>query len=499
MNPELKNKVMTASEAAMLINDGDVIGASGFTMAGYPKSVPVELAKRARDFHKKGKPFKISLYTGASTGDELDGELIRADAISKRYPYQSHKEMREAINTGKIEFSDFHLSHIAGYVRAGFLKKPNIAIVDAVDVTPEGHIYLSTSGGSSASYLMMADKIIVELNYYHGEKMKGFHDIFIPAPPPVRERIPIYKVADRIGMPFVSVDPKKIVAIVETNLPDGTNPLRKPDATSNTIAGHVVEFLHHEHNRGRLPGGLPYQFGVGNVANAVLAAMAHDPVTEPINLYTEVIQDSVFDLIDNNKLIFASGTALTLSKNGQERFRKEIDSLKDKILLRQQEISNHPEIIRRLGVVAMNTALEFDIFGNVNSTHVLGSKMMNGIGGSADFTRNAYLPIFMTPSIAKDGDVSSIVPMVTHTDHSEHSTKIFVTEQGLADVRGMSPVNRARHIIDKCSHPAYKDMLTEYLNFGLKNAPSLHTPHVLDRAFEMHIRFRDTGSMLIKK
>ncbi|MBN2802345.1 MAG: succinate CoA transferase [Deltaproteobacteria bacterium] len=493
-----KDKIMSAKDAALLINDGDVIGASGFTMAGNPKLIPIEIANRAIAFHEKGEPFKIDLYTGASTGDEMDGALTRADAIGKRYPYQSHKGMREAINTGKIEFSDFHLSHIAGYVRSGFLKKPNVAIVDAVDVTKEGHIYLSTSGGSTASYLLMADKIIIELNSFFGEKMKGFHDIFIPAPPPVRERIPIYKVTDRIGLPYVSVDPDKIVAIVETNSPDGTRPLREPDETSNIIAGHVIEFLHHEHNRGRLPAGLPYQFGVGNVANAVLASMAKDPLTEPFNLYTEVIQDSVFDLIDNDKLLFASGTALTLSLEGQNRFKDEIDFYRDRILLRQQEISNHPEIIRRLGVVAMNTALEFDIFGNVNSTHVLGSMMMNGIGGSADFTRNAYIPIFMSPSTAKDGNISSIVPMVTHTDHSEHSTKIFVTEQGLADVRGMSPVNRARHIIERCAHPDYKDMLFDYLNYGLKHAPGVHTPHVLDKAFEMHIRLRDTGTMLKK-
>ena len=106
-------------------------------------------------------------------------------------------------------------------------------------------------------------------------------------------------------------------------------------------------------------------------------------------MYTEVIQDSVFDLLDSDKLRFASTTALTFSPKGQIRFFEQINELKPKFVLRPMEISNNPEVIRRMGLITMNTALEADIYGNVNSTHILGSSMMNGIGGSGDFTRNA--------------------------------------------------------------------------------------------------------------
>jgi acetyl-CoA hydrolase/succinyl-CoA:acetate CoA-transferase len=437
------------------------------------------------------------VYTGASAGEEMDGELARARAISRRYPYQSHPDLRSAINDGSIEFVDFHLSHMAQYVRAGFLPKPTVALVEAVDITPEGHIYLSTSGGSSASYLQMADRIIIEINRFYGDGLKGYHDVFIPAPPPGRQEIPLYRVSDRIGQPFVAVPRDRIAGIVETEAQDSTRAFKEPDETALAIAGHIVEFLKHERRRGRLPDGLPFQSGVGNVANAVLAAIAAEPSMSAISLFTEVIQDSLFQLADNDRLLFASGTAITLSPQAQHRFRRELDQFRSRVILRQQEISNHPELVRRLGVVAMNTALEMDIFGNVNSTHVLGSSMMNGIGGSADFTRNAYLPIFMTPATQKGGRISAVVPMVTHVDHSEHSTKIFVTEQGLADVRGLAPVARARRIIDQCAHPDYRPLLTEYLEYGLRHAPARHTPHVLDRAFEFHIRFRETGTMRV--
>ena len=164
---------------------------------------------------------------------------------------------------------------------------------------------------------------------------------------------------------------------------------------------------------------------------------------------------------------------------------------RSRIVLRPQEISNNPEVARRLGLITINTALEADIFGNINSTHVCGTKMMNGIGGSGDFTRNAYISIFTTPSTAKGGAISSFVPMVSHLDHSEHSVKVIITEHGIADLRGKSPIQRAHTIIDNCVAPEYKELLREYLN----QAPLAHTPHNLRLATAMHQEFLKSGDM----
>ena len=123
--------------------------------------------------------------------------------------------------------------------------------------------------------------------------------------------------------------------------------------------------------------------------------------------------------------MFASGCSLSVSKEALKEIYLRLDFFKDKLLLRPEEISNNLELVCRMGLITINTALEADIFGNINSTHVLGTKMMNGIGGSGDFTRSAYLSIFTTPSTAKDGKISAFVPMVSHLDHSEHSVKIM--------------------------------------------------------------------------
>ncbi len=492
----VREKKMGAAEAASLIEDGEVIGFSGFTPAGYPKAIPVELAKRAKSLHESGQRFQVSVYTGASVGDELDGELARAKAIKKRLPYQSNQDVRQGINSGEIEFTDLHLSHVAQYLRYGFVDRCSTAIIEAAEVTSDGKIYPTLSGGMSATYASLADRIFIELNRRWADGLCGLHDVYLPGAPPHRNPIPIYHPRDRIGSPYIQVPPDKIAGIVETDLEDSSSPFREPDRGSKAIAEHILDFLMRERKIGRLPNNLPYQSGVGNVANAVLSCLARAPGMDPICMYTEVVQDSIFELIDADRLEVASTSSLTLSPEGQKRLKRELSTLAPYFVIRQQEMSNNPEIIRRLGVISMNTAVEVDIFGHVNSTHVLGSKILNGIGGSGDFCRNAYVSIYMTPSTAKNGTISTIVPMVTHVDHNEHSVQVVVTEQGLADLRGLAPVARAQRIIEKCSHPQFRPLLEEYLDYGLKHAPSKHTPHVLAHAFDFHKRLIETGTML---
>jgi succinyl-CoA:acetate CoA-transferase len=204
----------------------------------------------------------------------------------------------------------------------------------------------------------------------------------------------------------------------------------------------------------------------------------------------------MLDLLDTGTLRFASATSFGLSSDGVRRFMENIDRYKGRVLLRSENVSNHPELIRRLGVIAMNGMIEADIYGNVNSTHVMGSAVMNGIGGSGDFARNAYLNFFLSPSTAKAGAISSIVPMASHVDHTEHDVHILVTEQGLADLRGLSPRARATRVIERCAHPDYRDRLTDYVERADRARPTArHTPHLLDEALSWHQRFLDTGHM----
>lgn len=485
-------KFITAEEAATYVKHDDNVGFSGFTPAGCPKVIPEAIARRAEQEHKEGRPFKIGMFTGASTGDHLDGALARAEAVKFRTPYQSNKDMRALLNAHGAEYFDMHLSELAQSLRYGFLGRVDVAIVEAVDVTEDGEIVPAEGVGILPTICRMADKILIELNRFHPKELRGIHDIYEPEDPPMRREIPVYKPSDRIGQPFVKVDPKKIVGVVETNCePDGSKFAPLDDVTL-AIGRNVSDFLVGEMKAGRLPKSfLPLQSGVGNVANAVLGCMGENEAIPPFTVYTEVIQDAVIKLMDQGRVTFASGCSLSVSHEALREIYSRLDFFKDKLLLRPQEISNNPEVVRRLGVITINTALEADIFGNVNSTHVLGTKMMNGIGGSGDFTRSGYVSIFTTPSTAKDGKISSFVPMVSHMDHSEHSVKVIISEYGVADLRGKSPVQRAREIIERCAHPEYRPLLHAYLDCGVKG----HTPQSLDACFAFHRAFIETGDM----
>ena len=260
-----------------------------------------------------------------------------------------------------------------------------------------------------------------------------------------------------------------------------------------TIAANLVDFLEHEQRHGRLPQQmLPLQSGVGSIANAVLMGLAESKF-ENLTMYSEILQDSVFKLIKCGKVTQASGCAFTPSPTVWEMYKEDPELYRNRIVLRPLDISNNPEVIRRLGVISMNTPLEFDIYGQANSTHVMGNRMMNGIGGSGDYMRNGYLTIFSTPSTAKGGNISSVVPMVSHADHTEHDTMVFITEQGVADIRGLSPLKRAKLIIEKCAHPDFREQLYDYLKMAQRK--NGHEPVDLEHAFDMHIALEKTGTM----
>jgi acetyl-CoA hydrolase len=392
-----------------------------------------------------------------------------------------------------MEFHDEHLSHCSQQLLEGFFGGVDIAVVEASDVTSDGRVFFTTAIGSGPTFLRMADKVIIELNRRHAKRVCELGDITLLPLPPHRDPIPIRHPLDRIGLLYADVDPAKVVAVVETDQASTRPAPSTPDAASRTIAEHLVGFFVDEIAAGRLPREfLPLQSGVGNVGNALIADLAEHTDLPPFTMYTEVFQDSCIDAMRAGRLIGASASGLTLSDGKLDELYGDFDFFAPRLVLRPTEVSNNPSVIRQLGVIATNTALEVDIYGHVNSSHVCGTQLMNGLGGAGDFERNARLSVFVCHSTAKGGRVSAIVPFCSHIDHSEHSAHVIVTEQGLADLRGLAPAARARRIIDHCAHPAYRDYLHQYL----EGARQGHIRHDLARCFELHQNLIEHGAML---
>ncbi|KAJ7137925.1 hypothetical protein C8R44DRAFT_766496 [Mycena epipterygia] len=505
-------KLAEPSDLAPLFKNDDYIGWSGFTGVGYPKRVPAAIADHVEANNLQSK-MKFNLFVGASVGTEVEDRWARLDMIARRYPHQVGKEIAKGINAGRIEFADKHLSMFPQDLTYGYYslkkthgdpKKPlNWAIVEATAITEDGHIVPGASVGATPEILESAEKIIIEVNT-HLPNLEGLHDISHSFIPPNRQPYLISHPEDRIGKTSIAIDPDRVVAIVESHLPDNTGGNAPESDDSRAIAGHLIDFLSAEVDAGRLPKSLlPLQSGIGNVANSIIGGLASGPF-DKVMVWTEVLQDTFIQFFDSGKLDFATATSIKFSPEGFDHFYAHWSEYKDRLLLRSQQVANAPELIRRLGVIAMNTPLEVDIYAHANSTCAMGSRMLNGLGGSADFLRNAKLSIMHTPSSrptkTDPTGISCIVPFASHVDQTEHDLDVIVTEQGLADLRGLSPRERAPVIINKCAHPDYKDSLMDYYEralFECLAAGRGHEPHMLRNAFKFHTNFLEHGTMKV--
>lgn len=506
----LLSKVVPVEKTIEMFKDGMNLGWSGFTPAGYPKAVPIALAEHVEKNNLQGK-LRFNLFIGASVGAETENRWAQNDMIDRRWPYQTGKDIAAGINAGRIRMGDKHLSLFAQDVAYGFYTKDSasgkldLAIIEVSAITEDGGLVPTASCGIIPEILQACDKIIIEVNTGM-PSFEGMHDIIVQKAPPNREVIGITKADSRVGTTYVPCDPRKIVAIVESKHTDKGRALGDTDEASVAIAGHLMQFFAAEVKAGRLPKNLlPIQSGVGSIANAVVGALANGPFFN-LSVYTEVLQDGMLDLFDSGRLDCASSCSLSLSENsGFPRFLAKRDFYQSKITLRPLSISNNPEVSRRLGVVAMNTPLEIDIYGHANSTLVNGTRIINGIGGSGDFLRSGYLKIMHTPSIRPSKTdsmgICCIVPHAQHIDHTEHDLDVVVTDQGLADLRGLAPKDRAKCIIDNCVHPVYKLILTEYLEMATKSCIQTkagHEPQLWDRVFKMQLNLAQNGTMRIK-
>lgn len=481
--------ITDVSKACDYIKDGMTIGVSGFTPADDPKIVPLELAKRAQN----GKKIKVDIYSGGALGP-VDGEMAAAGLIRKRLPFTHNPVIRKEINSGNVQYTDIHLSQVPQMINYGFLGKIDLAVVEVLAVTEDGNLIPSIAVGNTQVVVDAADEVIVEIAMKKSMKLEGMHDVYTIDNPPHRREIPVYSPNDRIGVPYIRCGWDKIKAIVLSDAEDRPHKMTEPDDVSKKIAENVLDFFKKEISEGRLPENLyPIQSGLGNVGNAMLKELKTSGLKH-LSAYTEVIQDGMLELIENGTMDFASASCLTLSKEGYENFYENIDFYRKRMVLRPQEISNNPEIIRRLGIISINTALEADIYGNINSSHIMGKRMVNGIGGSGDFARNSSISIFTTPSITRKGDISCIVPMCAHIDHTEHDVMVIVTEQGYADLRGLSPKERAIRIIENCAHPDYRDKLMDYFQRAC-GEELCQTPQILEEALSWHCKYEKTGSM----
>jgi succinyl-CoA:acetate CoA-transferase len=471
-----------ADAAARRVADDATVCVSGFGSVGYPKDVPAALARSDRDL-------SLTIISGGSVGGAIDTDLFEAGAVARRYTYQARGPSRAAVNERRVAFQDRHIGCLGEDVILGQLPSPDVAVVEAVAVGEDWFVP-STSLGHTRAFVEAADELIVEVNEAQPIELGLVHDVYRVPMPPRDEGIPLSHPGERIGSSKVRFDPDSLVSVVRTDEPDQPYEFREPTDVDRTIARNLGAFLVAEAARNpALEESVRLQFGVGSLGNALMAELPEvDFGDREIVYFGEVIQDGLLDMIDDGALAAASATSLALSREGQTRLFRDVDRYVSNIVLRPASVSNRAELIDRFGVVAVNSTLEVDLYGNANSTHVNGTDIVNGIGGSGDYCRNGLVSILALSSTAAGGDISRIVPMVPHVDHTEHDFGVVVTEYGVADLRRLSPLERATELIDNCAHPEFREDLRAYLDAA--TARDGHVPHDLDRALSWHRAWR---------
>lgn len=465
----------TPSAAAELVERGDTVLAGGFGSVGYPKAVPTALAELDRDLD-------LTVVSGGNVGPEIDVECVGRGIVTRRFGYQNRDTSTAAANEGELAYHDRHLSRVGDEARTGFYGSPDVAIVEALAVGEDWFVP-TQSIGQVPSFVAAADELVVEVNETVSSELRAFHDVYLRDLPPNRGVIPLDDPGGRIGSPRVRFDPEKLSAVVRTDSRDTPYEFRTPTDTDRAIASNFLEFLRAEADRNpALSSRIALQFGVGSLGNSLMEALDSELLSDrEVVYFGEVIQDGLLDALDSGAVSTASGSSLALSAEGTDRLLANVDRYADRVVLRNSDVSNDAGLIDRFGVVSINTGADVDIYGHANVTHIDGTRLVSGIGGGGDFTRASLLGIVVLASTAADGEISRIKPAVPHVDYTEHDLSVVITEQGVADLRGLSPRERATEIVESCAHPRYRPALREYIDRATEKGG--HVPHDFDTAF----------------
>ena len=450
---ELRDKVTTAEEAALFFRDGMVVATCGTALSGYPRVVFGALKERI----KNGDLLRIDLLCTGPLGPEIEDALAEVGGIRRRIGTVGSKLLRQAINRREVGFLEGKSGKVSQYARRGYYGKIDVAVIEAAGINEQGQIIPATCVYDAPDWLDLASAVIIEINLRRPLGMEGMHDIYYPEP---GRCLPLNNPLERIGSPYISLNPAKVRHIVFSDMEDRDIPASPPREKIVRIAGNIAEFLKKERERqGELP---PLEVGIGDVLNGFLSSLARSDFSSLI-FYQAVATDPLLDLIDAGNVKGVSCNSLRFSASALQRFFSRLEHYKQYFIFRPVTLTNSAEMLTRFGVMAINSGLEADIQGQVNSSHLRGSQLIGGIAGSYDFARNGSISIFALPSTSQQGKISNIVPRVSHVDHTEHEVDVLITEHGIADLRALEPYERAQRIIEQCADPKFRESLKTYV------------------------------------
>jgi len=335
---------------------------------------------------------------------------------------------RDAVGRGEADYTPIFLSEIPKIIKSGRLHI-NVALVQVTPPDAFGNCSLGVSVETVKAAIEHADYVIAQVN----------------------PRMP-----RTLGNSFVDIN--ALDAIVEYDEPIVEFISREPDEVALRIGYYVSRLV---------PNGSTIQAGIGSIPDAVLKCLIDK---KDIGIHTEMFSDGLIDLyeagvINNSKKTFHPGKIIAAFCMGSKRLYETIDNNPVFEFYTTDYVSDPRNISRNDDMVAINSALEIDLTGQVCADS-LGHQFYSGIGGQADFIRGAALarngrPIIAMPSTAKKGSVSRIVPMLSPgagVVTTRGDVHYVVTEYGIAYLHGKSIRERALALIN-IAHPKFRESL----------------------------------------
>ena len=448
MADEFKEKIMSSDDVLKkVLKHAKTIAFGGMGGQSVPKIIPGIIGENSESFTD------LTLYTGGGTTKSFEEKISKA-GIGRRFYYLSDLESRSAVNAGKILIMDYSVSKYSRLLNSNPATKIDVAVFEATSIEKDG-VVLSLSVDSTPSLVDASKKVIIELNMKK-PNLNGLHDIYTAKD---GEIIPLTKTSQRIGSRYLKIAPKKIGAIIYSNEDEGNaSSYGSAPLEISEISNNVWEVLR-DHIKFR--NSMPLQVGAGSVASSLVDNSPFDK----LKIWCEIAPTKWADYLDS-KIAAISASALYNIPGDENYTRKFLDHYNEytgKVVLRPNNITNSPELISRLGVIVIQQAVEIDIFGAVNVSHINGN-IHNGVGGSIDFCSNGKYVVVVLPSTANKGRKSRIVPMSNCIDVPRYMVDFVVTEIGITDLRWKDPRERAISIINNCAHPKFRDLLLKYYN-----------------------------------
>ncbi len=466
---DLKGKIMSPEEAVKkLMLNTKSIAFGGMGGQSVPKVIPKAMSENQRYFSG------ITVYTGGGTTKSFEKNISKLK-INRRFYYLSDANSRLAVNSGKTMMMEYSVSKYSRLLSYEMVKPVDIAVIEATAIRKNG-IILSLSIDAIPTLVNASRKVIIEINRKKPE-LDGIHDIY-----GIRDGriIKLTSINQRIGKPGLKIRSNQIGAIVYSDeKEENASSYSKTPPDAKTFSENIWKILE---EKIKFNNKMPLQVGAGSIASSIVNASPFGN----LKIWCEIAPSRWLEYTDSKIDIISASAIYSIpgDESYTSRFLENYKEYSGKIILRPNNVTNSSELISRLGVIVIQQALEIDIFGSVNVSHI-NSNIYNGVGGSIDFCSAGKYVIVVLPSTANNGKKSRIAPWLTCVDIPRHLVDFIVTEIGIADLRWKDPRERAEEIINKCVHPDFRDSLLRYFR---SLAPGHMPVNIVDTAKEFNVQ-----------